>query len=202
MKKEKKAISKLKFSECLPAVYTGLSGFAVEGRRLDQDFYLNDVLVVAPALLGKLIAVRHNDGKVSRLVITETEAYRGTEDRACHASKGKTRRNEVMFRRGGYVYVYFVYGMYWMLNVVTGIEDEPQAVLIRGAGEYDGPGKLTRALGIDGSFYGNDLVLSDRIWIEDAGYSVTWEAKTRVGIDYAGSPWVEMPWRFLLKSAQ
>jgi len=177
-----------------------LTGIVCEGRRLDTNFYLNDVLIVAPALLGKIIAIRYPDGTVSRHLITETEAYRGVEDKACHASKGKTIRNEVMFRRGGYVYVYFVYGMYWMLNVVTGVMNEPQAVLIRGAGEYNGPGKLTRALGIDGSFYGEDLTVSDRIWFEDAGYQARWETKPRVGINYAGSPWVEMPWRYILKS--
>jgi len=167
-------------------------------KRLKVDFYTQDVLFVAPALLGKILAVKQPSGDIIRYMITETEAYRGIEDRACHASKGKTQRTEVMFRRGGYVYVYFVYGMYWMLNVVTGPENEPQAALIRGIKGYEGPGRLTRALSIDGTFYGEDLTSSNRIWIEDNGYAPSYITKKRVGINYAGQPWVDMPWRFIL----
>lgn len=170
------------------------------GRKLTLDFYRRDVLYAAPRLLAKILAVRQSGGEITRHVITETEAYRGMDDRACHASRGKTPRNEVMFGRGGFVYVYFVYGMYWMLNVVTGAESEPQAVLIRGVDGYDGPGKLTRALGIDGTFYGEDLTVSERIWIEDVGLKCEFETGPRVGINYAGTPWVNMPWRFMVKS--
>ncbi|HQG55427.1 MAG TPA: DNA-3-methyladenine glycosylase [Bacteroidales bacterium] len=168
------------------------------GKRLMADFYEQDVLTVAPSLLGKILVVKQPSGDVLRYKITETEAYRGHEDRACHASKGKTRRTEVMFRRGGYVYVYFVYGMYWMLNVVTGPENEPQAALIRGIEGYEGPGRLTRVLGIDGTFYGEDLTSSKRIWIEDNGYKASYITSPRIGINYAGQPWVDMPWRFIL----
>ncbi len=102
-------------------------------------------------------------------MITETEAYRGGEDLACHASKGLTPRTRVMFGEGGYLYMYLIYGMYWMMNVVTGPEGVPQAVLFRGLRELSGPGRLTRLLGVDQSFYGEDLVQSGRIWIEESG---------------------------------
>jgi DNA-3-methyladenine glycosylase len=165
------------------------------GKKLDEDFFIRDVLDVAPELVGKIIAIREED-LIKRYVITETEAYRGIEDKACHASKGRTRRTEVMFGRGGKIYVYFVYGMYWMLNFVTGVENIPQAVLIRGVGGLNGPGKLSRSLNIDGSFYGEDLTVSERIWIEDAGLKPEIRYGTRIGIDYAGSEWKNKLWRY------
>jgi len=134
----------------------------------------------------------------STYVISETEAYRGGEDLACHASKGRTPRNEVMFGKGGHLYIYLIYGMYWMMNVVTGDKGIPQAVLFRGLREASGPGRLTRLVGVDRNFYGEDLVLSDRIWIEESGSTPSYRAGPRVGIDYAGEPWRSMPWRFLM----
>ena len=89
--------------------------------------------------------------------------------RAMHL-KGRTPRTEIMFHEGGRLYIYLIYGMYWMLNVVTGEENNPQAVLIRGVENFPGPGKITKALGIDRSFYGEDLVTSERIWFEDNGF--------------------------------
>ena len=167
-------------------------------RRVCNSFFTEDVLKVAPGLLGKFLSVRQSDGNILRYMITETEAYRGSDDKACHASKGETSRNRVMFRRGGLVYVYFVYGMHWMFNVVTGKEKDPQAVLIRAVEGFDGPGKLTRALGIDGSFYGEDLVSSGRIWIEEGLNDYSFRSLPRIGIDYAGEPWISMPWRFVI----
>ena len=108
--------------------------------RLPLDFYLRDVLEVAPALIGKLLVRRFEDGRIEKYRIIETEAYRGVEDRACHASKGRTPRTNVMFHEGGRVYVYLIYGMYWMLNLVAGHEGEPHAVLIRGVEGFSGPG--------------------------------------------------------------
>jgi DNA-3-methyladenine glycosylase len=166
------------------------------GSRLTKGFYIRDVLNVAPELIGKELVVRSENNSYKRFIITEVEAYRGAEDRACHASKGRTQRTEVMYHEGGKIYVYFVYGMYWMLNVVTGETDNPQAVLIRGVEECNGPGRLTRAIGIDGSFYGEDLTRSDRIWIEDKGVDLSFKTGKRIGIDYAGEPWNDMPWRF------
>ncbi len=170
----------------------------VEVQRLHRDFFLRDVLEVAPSLLGKTLVRKFDDGSVGRFTITETEAYRGDGDRACHASRGKTTRNEVMFREGGVVYVYFIYGMYWMLNVVTGTEGDASAVLIRGVEGVDGPGKVGKTLQLDRSFYGENLSDSQRIWIEDTPVVQGYTTHPRVGIHYAGEPWVSIPWRYIL----
>lgn len=96
--------------------------------RLTKSFYQRDVLEVAPDLLGKIIVRKFDNYAIQQFKITEVEAYRGMEDLACHAAKGRTNRTEIMFREGGLVYVYLIYGMYWMLNIVTGFENEPAAV--------------------------------------------------------------------------
>ena len=166
--------------------------------RLDRNFYIRDVLEVAPQLIGKTLVVRTDENTFSRFQITEVEAYRGEEDKACHASKGRTARTEVMYHEGGKVYVYFVYGMYWMLNVVTGPEGEPQAVLIRGTDQHNGPGIFTREAGINRSFYGEDLTLSDRIWIEDSRNPVKYNTGKRKGIGYSGKEWMNKLWRFYI----
>jgi len=165
--------------------------------RLDHSFFIRDVLDVAPELPGKILQFRSNN-EVKSYLITEVEAYRGEEDKACHASKGRTARTEIMYHKGGHIYVYLIYGMYWMLNFVTAEEGNPQAVLIRGLENLPGPGKLTKSLGIDKSFYGEDLVSSKRIWVEDHGNSPTISTSARIGIDYAGEPWVSKPWRFYI----
>lgn len=166
--------------------------------RLGREFYTQDVLEVAPRLLGQRLVRIGPDGTKSTYLISETEAYRGVEDLACHVSKGRTPRNEVMFGEGGYLYMYLIYGMYWMMNVVTGEKDVPQAVLFRGVCEASGPGRLTRLVGVDKEFYGEDLVESDRIWIEKSESAAGYRAGPRVGIDYAGEPWRSKPWRFLM----
>ena len=166
---------------------------------LSRDFYNRDVLEVAPDLLGKLIVIAYAPGKQKKYRIIETEAYRGSEDKACHASKGRTPRTEIMYNEGGHVYVYLIYGIHWMLNVVTAEKGIPQAVLIRGIEGFIGPGKLSKELGIDRSYYGLDLVVSKRIWIENDGYKPSMVTGPRVGIDYAGSPWKEKEWRYLAK---
>ena len=165
---------------------------------LGRDFYTRDVLEVAPGLLGKIFVNTDASGRERACRITETEAYRGSCDLACHASKGRTARTEIMFHRGGHLYIYLIYGIHWMLNIVTSTENVPQAVLIRGVESYPGPGKLTAGLGIDKSYYGIDLVRSTRAWIGDDGYRPGYRTSTRIGIDYAGSPWKEKPWRYLL----
>jgi DNA-3-methyladenine glycosylase len=169
-----------------------------EIRKLERSFFTRDVLEVAPELLCKVLAVRSENDFVRRFIISETEAYRGSDDKACHASRGRTPRTEIMYHNGGKLYVYFVYGMYWMLNVVTGRENEPQAVLIRGLENCTGPGCVTKLLGIDKSFYGEDLVTSHRIWIEESGIRPVYKTGLRVGIDYAGEPWKSKPWRYYL----
>ncbi len=164
--------------------------------RLPREFYIRDVLEVAPDLLGTRLVLLSEASGTKKYVITETEAYRGTDDLACHACRGRTPRTDVMFMEGGRIYVYFVYGMYWMLNIVTARDNEPQAVLIRGLEGLKGPGRLTRALGIDRSFYGEDLCASGRIWIEDKVIRPEIKFSTRIGIDYAGKYWRSRPWRY------
>jgi len=167
-------------------------------KKIDRDFYIRDVLEVAPDLPGKNLVLRLTDRSLVRFRITEVEAYRGNEDKACHASKGRTARTEIMFHEGGKLYIYLIYGMYWMLNIVTGETNIPQAVLIRGVDNYSGPGKLTKFLRIDKSFYGEDLTTSDRIWIEDPGITYIIKNSQRIGIDYAGEYWKSRPWRYYL----
>ena len=166
--------------------------------RLNYDFYKQDALTVAQRLLGKILVRRWEDGSKTRYVITETEAYLGEEDLACHASKGRTKRTEVMYSEGGLVYVYLIYGMYWMLNVVTGTNNDPQAVLIRGIDKITGSGKVGRELKLDKSYYGESLMVSNRIWIENAPDISDFISAPRIGIDYAGEIWKEKPWRFIL----
>ena len=168
--------------------------------RLDSTFFKRDVLDVAPDLLGKIIVRRFENQLIQKYKITEVEAYSGNGDLACHASKGKTHRTEVMFHEGGLVYVYLIYGMYWMLNIVTGKENDAAAVLIRGVEGFSGPGRIGKVLHLDKSFYGENLFTSERIWIEDAETAVKFSASPRIGIDYAGEPWVSKPWRFLMKT--
>jgi DNA-3-methyladenine glycosylase len=174
--------------------------FMNKSRRLSREFFIRDVLFVAPELIGKRLVIKSENNTFHKYLITETEAYRGSEDKACHASKGRTIRNDVMFQPGGKIYVYFVYGMYWMLNFVTGEENNPQAALIRGVEGYDGPGKLTKALGIDKSFYGEDLTSSNRIWVEDTGFLPSVKRGPRIGINYAGEYWKNKPWRFFIET--
>jgi DNA-3-methyladenine glycosylase len=169
------------------------------GTRLTKDFYTRDVLLVARELIGKELIARLPDNSFQKFLITEVEAYRGEDDKACHASKGRTRRTEVMYHKGGKIYVYFVYGMYWMLNVVACEADNPQAVLIRGVEGCSGPGRVTRQLCIDKSYYGEDLTNSPRIWIEDKGINPIIETGKRIVIDFSGEPWKDKQWRFFTK---
>ena len=165
--------------------------------RLSLEFYLRDVLVVAPELLGKPLVRQFADGSQKRYMITEVEAYRGAEDLACHAAKGRTPRTEVMFQEGGKVYVYLIYGMYWLLNLVTGEEGYPSAVLIRGIDAFSGPGRLGRELQLDKSFYGENLQASPRLWVENAKPVTEYKTSKRIGIGYAGE-WANKMWRFYL----
>ena len=171
----------------------------MNNRKLMKCFYTRDVLTVAPELLGKILVCSVGEEFI-RYRITETEAYRGYDDLACHASKGRTRRTEIMFHKGGVIYVYLIYGIYWLLNVVTGAENDPQAALIRGVEGLYGPGRLTRKLQIDKSFYGEDLTVSKRIWIEDDGYKPQYKTGKRIGVNYAGE-WKDRLWRWTNQEA-
>ena len=160
---------------------------------LDTTWFARPVLEVAPELLGKYLVMGSQSG-----MITEVEAYDGPEDKACHASKGLTDRTKVMFGPAGYWYVYLCYGMYWMLNIVTAQEGYPSAVLLRGVGEFDGPGKLTKAFGIDGSFNAEVADPLSGLWIEDRGTVVDrYDCTPRIGVDYA-KEWKDKPYRFVM----
>jgi DNA-3-methyladenine glycosylase len=158
---------------------------------------------VARELLGAWLVVRAEDGRVTRHVVFETEAYLGAHDLACHGRTGPTRRNATMFGPAGRWYVYLCYGMHWMLNIVTGPEGVPAAVLIRGAGAHEGPGRVTRSLGIDRVFDGRRATARSGLWLEASGLVVPRRlvARTpRIGVGYAGV-WAEKPLRFVVDPA-
>ena len=183
---------------------------------LPQSFYARDAKTVARALLGCLL-VYHSPTGCLRLRIVETEAYLGIEDAACHAAKGRTPRTEVMFGAAGYAYVYLIYGMYHMLNIVTAQAGQAHAVLLRAAEpcpsginssdkqdrdklkhnkhkHTNGPGKLCRALGIDRSHNGLALT-APPLYLEPGTPPAHIACSPRIGIDYAGA-WKDAPLRF------
>jgi len=168
--------------------------------RLTNSFFNRPADVVARELVGAMLSTKRRDGSIERLEIKETESYMGPHDLASHAAKGRTKRTEVMYAPAGTIYVYLIYGMYHMLNIVTGEKDYPAAVLIRGAGAYDGPGKLTKALGINMAYNGLILGTSAGIWIEDAKdpHPIQTTATPRIGVDYAGV-WAKKKLRFVKK---
>lgn len=169
-------------------------------RRLKYNYYTSDALTIAKDLLGKTIVREFEDGTILKTKITETEAYVGEQDLASHASRGKTPRTQIMYGKAGHIYMYFIYGMYWMLNVVTGEENMPHAVLIRGIEGTNGPGRVAKVLQLDKSFYGEDLTTSKRIWIEDTRLPKDTKiiSTTRIGVSYA-KEWAQKPWRFFVR---
>ena len=193
-------------------------------KKLSRQFYLReDVIQIARELLGKILVAPTDDGERVSGMIVECEAYLGQIDRAAHSFGGRrTARNEITYGAGGYAYVFFIYGMYFQLNVVTDTIDTPHVVLVRALEPVEGietmrarrnkngktmpdknltsgPGKLTIAMGIDRGFNGEDL-LGDRIWIEEGKKLANKDIATgkRIGIDYAGED-AEKPWRFWVK---
>lgn len=171
------------------------------GQILETSFFDRPVLTVGRDLLGKFL-VRKRKGKEIALPITELEIYDGFKDRASHAFRGKTARNQIMFEVAGHFYIYLVYGMHWMLNVVIGPKCYPAAILIRGAGNIHGPGKLTDFLSIDGKLNAKLAIPTSGLWFEDRGLSVPddfVERTARVGVSYAGKIWARKPYRFILK---
>lgn len=165
--------------------------------RLGYDFYRRNCLEVAHDLVGKVLVHKTTDG-VRRLRIAETEAYWGESDTACHAHKGRTKRTEVLYADAGTVYVYLCYGMHWLLNVVTGEKEDPQAVLIRACVDASGPGKLTKALGVTGEL-NRSSILEDILWIEDDGFACSVRTDKRVGIGYATQEDQDRSWRFIME---
>lgn len=165
--------------------------------RLEYRFFHRECLEVAQDLVGKVL-VHRSGGQIRRLRITETEAYCGVDDTACHASKGKTKRTEVLWMEAGTVYLYLCYGMHWLLNIVTGEENDPQAVLIRACEGADGPGKLTKCLGITGELNRSSILTGEELWIEDDGFTCQTGFDTRVGIGYAAEEDQQKLWRFKL----
>jgi DNA-3-methyladenine glycosylase len=146
--------------------------------------------------------VRRVSGHKRALTITEAEAYLGAHDLACHAAHGRTARTEMMFGPPGTLYIYLVYGLHWMLNVVTGPSGHPAAVLLRSAGEVGGPGRLTHALGIAGGLNGKPAQPRTGLWFEDRG-KVPGRiiASPRIGVAYAGPRWSRRRLRFVLGPA-
>lgn len=187
--------------------------------KLPRAFYEQKTVNVAKQLLGKYLVRKHPDGDVIGKIV-ETEAYVGPQDLACHASRGRTARTEVMFGPAGHAYVYFIYGFYNMLNLVTEAKDYPAAVLIRAAEPVSGielmkrrrrldklrdlasgPGKLCQAFAVDRTLNGADL--SDgMLFVEDRREPVPkFQATPRIGVDYAGK-WKDKPYRFLVRESE
>lgn len=167
-----------------------------------QSFFSRSSLEVARDLLGKFL-IRKIGKKEIALQITEVEAYDGPNDLACHASKGRTPRCEALFGEPGHFYVYFVYGMHYMLNIVTDKADYPSGVLIRAAGEHVGPARLTKALQVKKDFYGMPAIPETGLWFEDWGKVVLSKdilRTPRIGVEYAGKEWANKPYRFVLKN--
>lgn len=175
-----------------------------KGKVLPESFFTGNTLDLCRQLLGRDLCRRYENGDVTRHPVTEVEAYDGFQDKASHAHRGKTPRNSVMFERGGRWYVYLCYGVHWLLNITVGPEDHPAAILVRGAGEIQGPGRLTRHLGIDGSWQQQPIHPESGLWIESSGrkiQSASIVRTPRIGIDSAGPVWSRKPWRFVWKDA-
>jgi DNA-3-methyladenine glycosylase len=187
---------------------------------LPASFYERPVVEVARDLLGKKL-VRIIDGRRVAGMICETEAYDGETDQACHARVGRTNRNSVMYGKAGQAYVYFTYGMHWMLNCVCGPLGYPAAVLIRSliplegleiiAGRREGirqadwcsgPARLTRALSIERQCNGLDVTVAQNGLFLETYMNIPdrlVKSTPRIGIQYAGEPWVSLPWRFVIQ---
>jgi DNA-3-methyladenine glycosylase len=191
----------------------------VTKKRLGRAFFTNtDVVGVAKALLGKIICAKIN-GVYCEAMITETEAYAGINDKACHAHMGRyTKRTATMYEKGGTAYIYLCYGIHHLFNIVTNIEGKADAVLIRSIepiygtkfmlnrrnvktlkpSVFSGPGKLTKAMSIDKSYNATDLVNSKEIYIVDGNIKIEDIVKTtRIGINYAEEDAL-LPWRFYI----
>ena len=187
--------------------------------KIDRRFFRQETLEVAKQLLGTKIVRQQGEITLSAMIV-ETEAYVGPNDSACHAAKGKTQRTQIMFGEAGHAYIYFVYGMHYMFNIVTESVNFPAAVLIRAAEPLEGiqhmirhrknqhknlcngPARLCQALAIDKALNGIDLTTNDKLWIEHHQAIKPTEIirTTRIGIDYAEEKDRNAKWRFYLKN--
>ncbi len=160
-----------------------------------EYFSSNETVELAYNLIGKYL-VRNINNQINKYMITEVEAYHGITDKASHARFGKTSRNSLMFAESGYCYVYLCYGIHWLLNIVTGQENFPAAILIRGVNNVYGPGRVSKLLQIDNSYNGKPLDINSKIWIEDLGVKLkNIEKLPRIGINYA-QEYKDKLWRF------
>jgi DNA-3-methyladenine glycosylase len=162
---------------------------------LEPAFFERPADQVARDLLGKAL-LRRIGPRQQAFIITETEAYLGPHDLACHSARGRTARTEVMFGPPGTLYIYLVYGLHWMLNVVTA--PPGSAVLLRSAGSVNGPGRLGAALAIAGALNGKPAQPSIGLWFEDWPAAGRMAATARIGVDYAGKVWSRRKLRFVL----
>lgn len=170
----------------------------MKSTKLKPDFFNKNTLFVAKNLLGKYLCRRLVSGQIISAMVTETEAYRGFNDKASHAHKGRTKRTEVMFSPPGTIYVYLIYGMYHCLNLVTEKENYPAAVLIRAVEGVSGPGRVCRYFQIDRQL--NSKKLGRELWIEDRKIKIPKskiQTSKRIGVNYAGESkdWL---WRFFI----
>jgi DNA-3-methyladenine glycosylase len=179
----------------------GYSDSRCDHLMLAADFFDRPAEDVAHDLLGQRLCWRV-DAETHSRKITETEAYTGPEDLASHAARGRTKRNEPMYGPPGTLYVYFVYGMHWMLNVVTGPVEFPAAVLIRGVEGIVGPARITKALGINGELNGKPASKDSGVWFSEGlqGQKERITRSPRIGVAYAGEIWAKKPYRFRLIS--
>ena len=167
---------------------------------LTQNFFERPTLTVAQELLGKYL-VRRYRGKLISDMITEVEAYDGPQDKACHAYKGLTPRTKVMFGPAGYWYVYFTYGMHWMLNIVTDKNNYPAAVLIRGVKKINGPARITKFFKIDKQFNNQKAARNTGLWLENRNIHIIKsqiKKSPRIGVTYAGPIWSKKLYRFYI----
>lgn len=169
---------------------------------LPSTFFQRSASIVAPKLLGKQLVRQYADGTTTTLFIQEVEAYDGVKDLANHGAKRRTPSNEIMFALGGYFYVYLCYGVHLMLNVVCDQPEIPAAVLIRGAGKINGPGKLTKFLQIEKSLNGKIPEPENNIWFLDSGVTVKNSdivVTPRIGLSKYAEQWRDKPLRFVLR---
>ncbi len=176
----------------------------VNGKVLSRAFFARHTLTVAREMIGKYLIRQDGDRLLAGRII-EVEAYRGAEDKACHASKGRTPRTEVLYGPPGHAYVYLCYGIHEMLNVVTEEAEFPAAVLVRAVKHQgrllDGPGRVTRALVVDRRHNRFDVTEGRDLWFEDRGEPIPQDwirTYPRIGVEYAGD-WAMKPWRFRLR---